>query len=102
MGTQNENIGQRAEDLIRYYLTYFLQTVLMGTIFISQLLLTPFLYVITFSFRLLTYFIKTVSIIFTLIFSGVDGVRKKINKRYLTNQIYYAVLKGNGQYLKLK
>ena len=73
----------------------------MGFIFVSQLLLTPFLYVITFSFKLLSYFIKTVSIIFTLIFSGVDGVRKNISKHYLANQIYYADLKGNGQYLKL-
>ena len=90
------------EDKVRYYFTYALQGLFLGFIFVSQLCLTPFLYIINWSFKLLSYFVKGVSLLFTLIFTGVDGVMKKIGRHYHANEINYAVLKENGQYLKLE
>ena len=99
LGTRG--IGRKMENCARYWLTYGMQQILMAMLLLGQLFLLPWLYLANWGLKMLYALGKFISIIFTFFITGIEGVRKRITRHYHANEIHYAVLKGNGQYLKL-
>lgn len=66
-----------------------------------QIFVLPLLLLANFSLKMLWAVGRLISIVCTFFIAGIEGARERINRHYHADEIHYAVLKGNGQYLKL-
>lgn len=73
----------------------------MGLYMVGKLLISPLIFIIGFSSSVLDLFCKILKLGLAFIMNGIQGVQKTLRIGTFAERIHYAVLKENGQYLKL-
>lgn len=73
----------------------------MGLYMAGKVLISPLIFMIGFSSSVFDLFCKILRLGLAFIMNGIQGVQKTLRIGTFAERIHYAVLKENGQYLKL-
>jgi hypothetical protein len=73
----------------------------MGLYMAGKLLISPLILIIGFISSVFDLFCKILRLGLAFIMNGIQGVQKTLRIGTFAERIHYAVLKENGQYLKL-
>ena len=66
-----------------------------------KVMISPITFVFNFCIGLFEFCLKIVKLGLTFIMNGIQGVQKTLRIGTFAERIHYAILKENGQYLKL-